>query len=62
MSLIQHMARMGRSGSRDVHNHESVAERGNMVTIRKEVYIKEEQREDSKGNTTEEDDNSLDIV
>jgi hypothetical protein len=62
MSLIQHMARMGRRGSRDTHHHGSVAEGANVVTIRKEVYIKEEQRGDSKGQINEEDVNSLDIV
>ena len=48
LSLIQHMARMGRRGSRDTHNtgnHD-----GNTVTIRKEVYIKEEQRDDGEIN------------
>ena len=38
-SLIQHMARMGRRGS----NHEIVNNRNsNTVTIKKEVYIREE--------------------
>ena len=37
VSLIQHMARMGRRGSSHDVPH------GNVVTIKKEVYIREEQ-------------------
>lgn len=58
MSLIQHMARMGRRGSRDTHN---VGQDANVVTIKKEVYIKEERRETNE-KINEEDVDSLDIV
>lgn len=44
MSLMQHVARMGRRGSRDEYARGSGGA-ANVVTIRKEVYIKEEQRD-----------------
>jgi hypothetical protein len=42
VSLIQHMARMGRRGSKD---STPKAEDPNSVTVRKEVYIREEKAE-----------------
>jgi hypothetical protein len=43
MSLMQHVARMGRRGSRDEYGRAG-GTAGNGITVRKEVYIKEEQR------------------
>ena len=59
MSLMQHMARMGRRGSRDTHH--TAGQDANVVTIRKEVYIKEEQRGEGSKIHEEEGDGS-DIV
>jgi len=48
ISLMQHMARMGRRASRDERGPPTLDP--NVVTIRKEVYIREEQKSPEPGN------------
>ena len=47
VSLMQHMARMGRRASRDDH-HSPQPQSPNGVTVRKEVYIREEHTGDAR--------------